>query len=746
MSQASDTSRAAGAQDSFDLGHYVRIVLKYKWVIVGATALMTLLTGLWTARQPKIYEAVCTLRYDPNPPRYLGSAVEEVASTVPSYWASREFYRTQNQIIGSRAVMDLVVTKLGLHHDPDFFGVPQNERKNWKGASVELAAKKLQSRVTVDQIKETQLVLIQVQDTNAERARVLANAIADAYIEKTMSDRLESTGNALKWLSNQLQSLRGQLESSEHELHKFKTDNNVLSLSMEDRQNIVANDIARYSEALSNAKTKRVELQARLNALRSLDRSDPLKVQAASLTASAALNGLRETYRAKLGERDALAVKYGENHPEMKRLTAELSILRKELSDEVDGLIGSVETDLKQVQQEETGLKSLLDQANSAGLELNVKETEYGRLNRARETNDKLYRLVLERTAETDLTQALKVSPIKIIDRALKPNYHVSPRLTVNLALGFLAGLVLGIALAFLAAQLDRTVKSVEDVEAIGLPILGVLPRSAPEQARRGTYGTKPRPNAAPQPVENLDLIVHTHPMSSVAESCRSIRTNLTFMSPENPLRALVVTSAFPQDGKTTVAVNLAIALAQSGKRVLLIDTDLRKPRIHKSFDLPRGGGVSSVLVGEAQLDDVVCKTQVDCLSVLPCGPIPPNPSELLHTARFTALVDEALSKYDRVIFDSPPVTVVTDAAVIAPQVHGAVIVVRAQNTTRDALRSVLRQLHDVAANIVGGVLNDLDPTGREYGYGKKYYYRRYGYYYGTDPEDREGKSAQAAE
>lgn len=744
MAQPSETARPSAALEAFEFGRYLRVLTKYWWIVAGTAAVVVLLTTLWTLSKPKIYEAVCTLRYDPNPPKPLGSSVEEVASTVPSYWASREFYRTQNHIIGSRTVMELVVTKLGLHQDADALGVPAKDRAGWKGVSVEDAAKMLQSRVMVDQIKETQLVLIKVRDTDPERAQVLSNAIADAYIEKLKSDRLESTDGAVKYLSERLESLREELESSEDKLHQFKKDKNVLSLAVEERQNNVAADFAKYSSALSDTRAKRVELEARLRALEALDKSDPLKVHAAALAASPAMTTLRETYRQRLAERDALSVKYGENHPEMKRLLAELQNLRSELTQEIEAQIGSVKLELREVQSRETGFKKLSDDANTAGLELNSLEKDFAQLNREKDTKEKYYRLLLDRTDETSLTKAIRISPVQIIDRALVPEFAVSPRLSVNLALGLLLGVLLGVALAFLAAQLDRSVKSVEDVENIGLPVLGVLPRAPNENSpRRVGYGGPRAPSNAP--VENLDLVVHTHPMSAIAESCRSIRTNLTFMSPDKPMRAFVVTSAFPQEGKTTVAVSLAIALAQSGKRVLLIDTDLRKPRIHKAFDLPRGGGVSSVLVGEAKLDDVVQQTLVPGLWVLPCGPIPPNPSELLHTARFSALVEETLSKFDRVLFDSPPVTVVTDAAVIAPQVHGTIIVARAQKTARDALRSVLRQLGDVAAHVAGGVLNDLDPTHGEYGYGKTYYYRRYGYYYATDPEGDGGKNADAA-
>jgi capsular exopolysaccharide synthesis family protein len=239
-------------------------------------------------------------------------------------------------------------------------------------------------------------------------------------------------------------------------------------------------------------------------------------------------------------------------------------------------------------------------------------------------------------------------------------------------------------------------------------------------------------------------LIVHTHPKSSVAECCRTIRTNLMFMSAEKPQWALVVTSASPREGKTTVTVSLAISLAQSGKRVLLVDTDLRKPRIHRAFNLGNAIGVTNVLVGEATVEKAIQKTEIAGIDVLASGPVPPNPAELLHTPAFAELIAAARSRHDIVLFDSPPLGAVTDAAIVAPQVDGVLLVVHGRKTTRDVLRSALRQLADVSAHVTGGVLNNVDLHERRYGYGSYYYYRQAGYYSG-DEGDR-ARDAPAAE
>jgi capsular exopolysaccharide synthesis family protein len=229
------------------------------------------------------------------------------------------------------------------------------------------------------------------------------------------------------------------------------------------------------------------------------------------------------------------------------------------------------------------------------------------------------------------------------------------------------------------------------------------------------------------------------------AESCRTVRTNLMFMAADSPNKTMVVTSANPRDGKTTVATNIAIALAQSGQRVLLVDADLRRPRIHKAFQLDNHTGLTSTLVGERTLAQVTRDVGIDKLSVVTCGPLPPNPAELLHTRQFARLLEEAASQYDRVIFDSPPLRAVTDAAILAPQCGGALIVVRARATTRDAVISATRSLRDVHANILGGVLNDVEPGRGAEGYlggGYYHYYRSEVYRNESDPA---GPSQSAA-
>lgn len=720
-------------------------VVRYRWWIVVIALGTTALAALLTLRLPKVYQATATLEYDPNPISPLGSSVEDASGQASHYWMSREFFETQNLIIQSRGVAERVVERLGLASDPTFFG--QEEGSDWAPVSREAAAQRLQSMVSLDPIKDTRLVRLKVRDSDAERAATLANAIADTYIEKTMEDRLGSTASAAEWLAQQLESTREHLDESEHSLHEFKKQHNVLSVSVESRQNLLAEEIREYNERLTETRARRIELQARLERLER-GREHPEAVQDNTAGEDSELNSLRSTLQSKVTERASLSVRYGDSHPTILELDRAIAALRKSIRDEVDTLIKMAEGDLREAQAVEEGLSKVQNKAQKAGMELNLREIEYSRLNRQRESSSQLYDLLLQRTAETDLTRLLRTTHARVVDRALVPKAAISPVVGLNIAGGAFAGILLGFAVAFLLHQMDRRIREVADVEALGVPILGVFPRAGQSSADAPSGFSGRRKGQKVAEVENIDRIVHSQPMSMAAELCRTIRTNLVFMAAESPSKTMVVTSANPEDGKTTVATNIAISLAQSGQRVLLIDADLRRPRIHVTFDLENRAGLTSTLVGERSLSQVTHDVGIEKLSVVTCGPLPPNPAELLHTRQFAQVLEEAESRYDRVILDSPPLRAVTDAAIIAPQCGGALLVVRAEATTRDAVVGALQSLRNVGAHVLGGVLNDVEPhrSGQGHPGGGYYgYYRNEPWDDGGDSDDDSGHSQSAA-
>lgn len=720
-------------RSELDVRSLVRTLFAFKWLILACVVVVGAAVAFWTLQQPRIYEAKTVIEFDPNPVRPLGDAVQDVADPMGGFWSAREFMATQNRVLASRTVAEGVVRRLGLHEDPTFFGLPTEDFEPREVTPTAMLL--LDEMLTVSPVKDTRLVEIRIRGRSPERAAAIADAFSAVYIEKTLEDRMGSTVSALEWLGNQLDTLGRELESSELALHQFKQDHNVLSVSMEDRQNLVAREIESFNTALTDVRKRRIEVAARVARLQQAMGQDPLAASGTVFDERSALNSLRESLRAKVAERERMSATRAPNHPERRALDEEIAALREQLAQEVETIVRNAEADLREIRSVEGGLRQAVEEAHAAGLELNLREIEYEQLNRARENKAKLYQVVLERTTETDLTRMFVSQHVRVVDHALVPHFPVAPNRTLNVLAGLLGGLILGIGFAFALRFLDRRLRGPEAVEELGVTVLGVVPSVVSAVANSNGKARPRRGTVAPT---SPDLVVFDQPMSTAAECIRTVRTNLTFMGVGGPRSQVwVVTSSQPQEGKTTIAANLAASMAQSGKSVLLIDTDLRRPRVHKSFALPRDRGVSTLIAGEASFDTAVQRSRVPGLDVMTSGPVPPNPAELLHSPAFVRLVETARQRYDLVIFDSPPLGAVTDAAIIGPQVDGVVVVVKSSETTRDALRSSLRQLADVKAKVLGVVVNGFDFQSDRY-YGKGYYYRRYGEYYAAESDHEE--------
>lgn len=732
----------------------LRAVWKHRWIVVSGLAVTMCLVALWVLRQPKIYAATAVVQFEPNPPRPLGRQVEEVdTATISSYWNMREYYETQYRVLKSRGVAEGVVRRLGLQHDPDFLDVPANRRAAFHSVSVSEAATVLVARIRIEPVKESRLVNVIVEDRSPRRAQLLSNTLSDVFVQRNLDLRLSSTRDAVRWLSNQLEELRGNLSHAEDQLQDFRRSHNIVSDQFVDQRNILGNRIARLSEALTTTQTQRFRLVAKVaeiqraarDVMRSvdgastgaaLDSSTEDRVQwnqrvnaaMAQLTApeflsSGVLSSLRTQFEVARREEASLEPRYLPRAVELRTARARTNSVVSLFRAEVENIRGAAEAELRELTRTESNIRSELSSAQQQAIQLNQQEMLYSRLSRERDNHAKIYGIVLERTTEGNLMRDLQTNNMRVLEYALVPFVPIKPRVAISLGLGALVGLVIGILAALAAVQADRTVRSREDVEILlQAPCLGYLPLVSGRKLRsKYQYTSQP---VDEKPVENLDLIVNSHRTSMAAEAMRGVRTNLLFTSVDKPFQMLMVTSPSPREGKTFTAVSLAISLAQSGKKTLIVDGDLRRPRVHKVFGVRPPVGLTSVLIGEATLDEAVYPTEVENLSLLPCGPIPFNPAELLHSQPLTRLMGELRQKYDRVIFDSPPASVVTDALALGPQLDGVVLVFRARQTRRDQAAGVLRQLRGLGSNVVGCVLNALDLEGDA----PAYYYGRYDY------------------
>ena len=702
------------------------MVLLFVMSVVGTT--------LYTSRQVRIYEAIATIQLDPQPLTPLGH--QSVESGSDNYWSNQEYFATQYQVITSRRVAELVVKKLGLASDQAFLtnqlgtAVPSVSKETAAAVPLEDAAEALRARLKVEPVQDSRLARVKFSDADPARAQRLLSALIDTYVEQNLDTSMDATNRTVEWLDVQLKRLKGELESQEMDLHDFKLKYNLLSVSYDDQSNMVRAEIQQLNSNLTDLKAKKEAVSARLAIVQAVDPQDPGEIPATELVGNSALGDLRTAY--VLAKRDLSMVRAGgkdDNHPDVQKLNAQVNSSRIAIAQELQNIKNGAEIELANVNRQLAGLSGLYESARKEAMRLNLKELEYSRLHRSKDSTEKLFGMVLERSTESGLSKLAPFNNVRVLDRPLKPLVPLFPKTSTNLAVGIALGLLLGFAGATGREMLDRTVRTSEDIEReLGLAVLGSLPDVGREGSglNLGYYYGRRRARKSERPTttpgagvagENAspELLVHTHPKSVAAEAARAIRTNLMFMSPDNPYRCLLVTSAGPAEGKTTVAASIAIAIAQTGQSVCLVDCDLRKPRVHAVFGERNDQGVTTALLEPGQLSSLVLETQIPNLRILRAGPTPPNPADLMHSEAFGRVLQELRAQFDRIVIDSPPIGLVTDGVILSTRVDATVLVVRALATRRDAAKRALRSLRDVGANCAGFVLNAVASSERYY-------------------------------
>ena len=717
-------------EQGFSPALVLRAVRKHWPIMLLMLVASVVATSFYTSKQVRVYEATATIQLDPQPLTPLGHQNTESGSD--SYWSNQEYFATQYQVITSRRVAELVVKKLGLTSDRAFLtnrsanAVASANEAAIASVSLEDAAEALRGRLKVEPIQDSRLARVKFSDADPARAQRLLSAVVDMYVEQNLDTSMDATNKTVEWLDVQLRRLKGELESQEMNLHDFKLKYNLLSVSYDDQSNMVRAEIQQLNTNLTDLKAKKEAVAARLAVVLAVDPQDPGEIPATELVGNPTLGLLRTAYVE--AKRDLLMTKAGgkdDKHPEVQKLNAQVDSTRTAIAQELQNIKNGAEIELANVNRQLTGLTALYDGARREALQLNLKELEYSRLHRSKESTEKLFGMVLERSTESGLSKMAPFNNVRVLDRPLKPMAPVFPRPATNLAVGVMIGLLLGFAGATGREMLDRTVRTSEDIEQeLGLAVLGSLPDVTRESSalnlgyyygrRRARRSERPAPTPAGEN-SRPELLVHTHPKSVAAEAARAIRTNLMFMSPDNPYRCLLVTSPGPAEGKTTVAASIAIAIAQTGQSVCLVDCDLRKPRVHAVFGERNDSGVTTALLEPNQLSSLTRETQIPNLRILRAGPTPPNPADLMHSEAFGRLLNELRAQFDRVVIDSPPIGLVTDGVILSTRVDATVLVVRALATRRDAAKRAIRSLRDVGATCAGFVLNAVQSSERNY-------------------------------
>lgn len=706
---------------------YWRIVYRRRHMALTAFAIVVLATTVYSFTATPIYEGRAQLLIEADNPNVIN--FQEVINEAQS---RQDYYQTQYRLLQSRSLAKATIDKLNLWKNPEFGAETRGNSRGVLGGTVtsvsgwfgepkpiELPSASESAeqqpvitafleRLTVSPVRNSRLVEVAFRSTDAKTAASVVNAVADAYINQNLDFRFTSTKEATSFLSEQIAEQRKRVEASELALQKYREQNDALGL--DDKQDIVVQKLADLNAAVTKAKTLRLEKEALYNQLRNIQGdSAALDTFPAILSnqfiqqQKQELATLQRTY-ASMGE------KLGERHPDMIKVRSQIELTQTRLQGEIGKEVQSVRNQYLAAQSQENSLVAALDQQKQEALRMNRKGIEYGVLERDAESNRQIYDSLLKRANETGVSGELKTSNIRIVDRAEIPRSPVSPRRALNVLLSMIGGLFIGIGLVFFFDYLDNRIKMPEEIaHYLGMPSLGMIP-VAPTQGKSA------------DPMIDGDVPIFS-------EAFRGLRTNVLFSSAAQGMQSIVVTSTGPGEGKSVVTANLAIALAKAGQRVLLIDADLRRPRVHQIFGRKQEPGLSNLMIGASKASDVVQQVRVPNLWVLTAGKIPPNPAEMLGAKRFNDFLKSLSNHFDWVLIDSPPVMAVADACVIAHRTSGVLFVIASDSTSRHAAKQAVDQLVQARARIVGGVLNRVDLEKNPYYY-SKYYKKEYTQYY----------------
>ena len=547
---------------------------------------------------------------------------------------------------------------------------------------------------------------------------------------------------ASDWLSKQLVDLQIKVETTQEKLVKYQKEHEILGT--DEKQNIITSKLEELNRELTVAEGDRMMKEA---AYRQVSSGDPA-VAAAAIGPQGSSGGgggsqldhlraAQSDLRVRIAE---ASTQFGPSYPKVAELNNQLKQLDAELQNETTKVIASVRGQYELSLQHEKLLAADFEQQKQEANRLNESAIEYSMLKRDLDTSRQLYEGLLEKMKEAGVTAGLRSNSFRIVDPARIPTAPSEPNIPRNMSFAFALALTTGVGLAFLLESLDNTVRTTEQAQTVShLPSLGLIPmgsRSGDEKAsRRLTLANPMGPSK-----EVVELITQAKPQSQMAEAYRALRTSLLLSSLGAPPKIILVTSALPQEGKTTTSINTAVVLAQKGVRVLLIDADMRRPSVHKTLGLtgpPRG--LSNVLTGNLSLQDgIVVSPQLANLWILPAGSPPPNPAELLASANMRSVLGQLREQYDHIVIDTPPTLSVTDAVVLSTRADAVVLVIRCGQTTKTALRRARDLLTQVNARVCGVLLNAVDLASPDYYYYYEYQSKYGGSYYRTDTVEEE--------
>jgi len=724
------------------LREYVRVLIKRKWVVISAVAGIFIAVAVASLRQTPVYDAVGRIavnKADSNLISFKGSTQDT------DYVYEQSDLDTEVRILQSDLMALQVIRQLNLDRRPEFGGHSDQKQENLVAdplqtdsarASALLAA--FHGRLHVSLIPQTRIIEIHFTSTDPQLASSAVNTLAATYVEQNFKTKFESTMQASDWLSKQLVDLQMKVETSQEKLVRYQKEHEILGT--DEKTNITTEKLDELNKEMTMAEFDRMQKEA---VYRQTQSNDPVAIAAAIVSDSGAGSGLLD----RLHEQQAalriqiaeLSTQFGPAYPKVAQLNSQIKEIDRQLQTETDKAVDHLKGKYLAALQRESMLSESFEKQKQEANKLNESAIEYSILKRDLDSNRTLYEGLLEKLKEAGVTAGLRSNNFRIIDAARVPTSPSEPNVPRNLAFALVLGIISGLGMAFLLENMDNTVRTPEQAQSIScLPSLGMIPLGS-KSASHGTTGKRLALTASKEVVETVTQI---RPQSQMAESYRALRTSLLLSNLGAPPKVIMVTSARPQEGKTTTSINTAIVLAQKGVRVLLIDADLRRPSIHKTLGMGPRSGLSNVLTGSATMQQTITTSPIlPNLFIMPAGTPPPNPAELLASSNMRDLLAELRGLYDHIVIDTPPTLSVTDAVVLSPRADATILVIRSGQTTKQALRRSREILMQVNAHVAGVLLNAVDLTSPDY----YYYYEyqgKYGHYYQEDPI-AEGNAAE---
>ena len=753
------------------LSDYVRVLYRGRWIIVISFLVVVASTAYFTFTAQPVFEASALVLLKEE------GRVQQQIFEVASFIKRETMINNQVEILKSRTLAEDVIRLLRDSPHADSLWILGNgpvkkgfSIKKWifsllikKGRNGEsdvplfddLVKNFREGTIVVAPKRDTDMIELKVQAFSPSEASFIANTWMEAYRDLDISESRGEVSEVRKFLEEKLQDVQKELTGSEEALKDYKKNQNVTELNEETKQLI--EQLAGFETMYQEAKTDLGANEKRLAYLKTqLDESQRAVLATSSSTPViqelekqiAQLMGDIAMYEQQLKGEGLYSKEHLSN---LKSKEQRLKGIQEKIVEEKRKLINSgptamdpmafsetLVTNILEIETENKSLKAKTEALGKIVLQYNrdlnalpEKSLRLAQLQREAEVNNNIFMMLREKYEENRIAEAGQIGSVRIVDRAKPPKYPIKPKKKLNLLLGIMVGLGLGVGLTFIKEYLDTSLKSIEDVERLGFPVLGSIPFISAQRADHSeTYQ-----NGEIKRIESR-LITHFAPKSPISEAYRTLRTNIQYAKVDQPIKTVLVTSSGPGEGKSTSVANLAITFAQMGTKTLLVDTDLRRPVLHGIFGVSREEGLTNVLIGKASLKDVIQPTRIENLDILTSGTLPPNPSELLASKAMEKCLKDLSNQFGIVLFDSPPVIAVTDAAVLSTKLDGVVLVIKSGETGKDALLRSQILLDNVHAKIFGVMVNGVNITNM---YGSYYYY--YQYYYFGDGKHKKRKS-----